>query len=761
MRLGHFLIPLAIAGSLVWPFGTAQASNPCCKMVSIGVPGANITLDGVGNPSEWAGAGPATNVGPPTMNAPSGTITVLHKADGLYFLIVVNDSSFDPSDAINIRFDMDHSGGATPDNDDFGVLILRNGQATWGPAKDSPATWGPVAAGTVGVTSGASTWTAEFHLPTGAPSGLQISGAPIAVYFNFLDADQALGNNSDKYAQWPPAPMGNLDEMLDTIPDQWADLIFDPKTTFPDLDVKDVRRFDAGPGSYYSLSYSAANSFQAEVANPGGTVIADASNVRINLYLAARGIGESWHRLDKTTVLNNDCADTSANWPWSTVLAKTDVCSGNTPLPDISTTSLNNVIANTAKYTIQKGVDRIGNDPLTSPLTIPNTTDTDYSVNDWQLDSTQDPFFVQVTMNNNTYDRGHECMLAEAIFPNDPNPNNNTHQVNMEFLSTPGGGMRRFPFSLGWAGFGKYDPAAGKQMVLQVARHNMDERFRFTLPGLKETHANTFVADLKGQLSLPVQAQLQAPPADAIGKTLKENLVVPPKAGGQAGKPESGLPPVYVKVTPDSTLWIVSYSLNDKDEQFVSLDRDNKLLHSGPAGIPDQRVRGYDDSKGVRLVRSARLGELVMSFDGFKTGFGIAEGVQVKVPHDAEYLALAVNDVLGHYNDNGGTGYRVKILVRPQPVVAELAAREIVRRAVTPAAAAPAASFRPEKLEMTPILDVIPRVCVSGYEDINQKRVVHGQPKELFRYVGDVCWGILNVMASEEPREEKGDTPPR
>ena len=86
--------------------------------------------------------------------------------------------------------------------------------------------------------------------------------------------------------------------------------------------------------------------------------------------------------------------------------------------------------------------------------------------------------------------------------------------------------------------------------------------------------------------------------------------------------------------------------------------------------------------------------------------------------------------------------------------------REIARRAMTPVAA-PLSRGEPEKPHMVPILDVIPQVCVSGYEDIDQKRVVHGQAKELFRYVGNVCWGVLNVMASKRPPPQKGDPLPR
>src|SRR6266436_3048895 len=108
MRIGQSLIPLAIAAALFWPPATAQASNPCCKMISIGVPNANITLDGTASVGEWAGAGPATIVGAGPLD---GTITELHKADGLYFLFVINDSTNNQADTINMRFDIDHSGG--------------------------------------------------------------------------------------------------------------------------------------------------------------------------------------------------------------------------------------------------------------------------------------------------------------------------------------------------------------------------------------------------------------------------------------------------------------------------------------------------------------------------------------------------------------------------------------------------------------------------------------------------------------------------
>lgn len=780
MRIRLHMTPALLSAVTIFaPLTILQAHNPCCTAVSLGVPGAVISLNGTAEAGEWAGAGPAIAVG--GVSPLNGSITLLHKADGIYFLAVIMDSTNNNNDAFNIRFDIDNSGGGSPDADDFGVTILRSGQATWGPANQDPGTWVNVAAGNVGVTSGASSWTVEFHLPTGPPSNLALSTGTIGVYFNFYDADNAFGANSAKYSQWPPAPMGDPNALLDQNPDQWAELVFDPKTTFPDVSVTTERRGDAGPSNYYSINYQGINSFEAEVVNPGGTVINDATNVRINLYLAARGIGESWHRMDTNAVLTADCG--LATWP-STVVAQTAVCSGASPLPDISTTSINDVVANTAKYTIQNGLtmNRTGG----TAVTIPGVSDTFYPVIDWNTTPAQDPFFQSVTVNGSTYNRAHECMLAEAIVPNDPNPGNNTAQVNMNFIGLPGTNFIKTHFSLGWYGFAKYDPNAGKAMYLQVSRRNMDDRFQFELAGAKQTQGNAYVAELKGRDSLDLTASIKATSVDVLGKTLKENLMVPPKAGGAVMRPRHGWfncnkPPVWVKVPSNSTLWIVNYSLDDKDVQFVDLDGKGPLPPAGPAGLPPSRVP--PDSRRL-LVPGARLGELVLSFDGFKTGIGIAEGAQIQVPANVSYLALAINDYAGGYRDNTGTGFRVKIIERPPAApAAELPASRVLRTAMArpaaieatsaavaaPAATAAAAGNQTPATAVSegppyraiPVLDVLPQLCVAGYEDIAQKRPITGTEHELFRYIGNVCWGVLNVMPEGRPKPDRADVAPR
>jgi hypothetical protein len=59
-----------------------------------------------------------------------------------------------------------------------------------------------------------------------------------------------------------------------------------------------------------------------------------------------------------------------------------------------------------------------------------------------------------------------------------------------------------------------------------------------------------------------------------------------------------------------------------------------------------------------------------------------------------------------------------------------------------------------------PILNVIPRVCVDGYEDTGQKRPVKGTQEELYRYIGNVCWGVINVLPKVQAKPDKGDKVP-
>jgi hypothetical protein len=766
-RLRIYSVILAL---LLWPGLLLHAANPI--VASLGSTGPAPTMDGTEGGGEWAGASPAINVA--STSPLHGSLRVLHRADGLYFIAIIADNSINDNDQFNLRFDIDHSRGAI-DGDDFGVVIRRGGTANWGPANADPATWAAVPGVNFGVTSAPTQWIAEFHLPIGAPSGLSIPASStclpskascIGFYFNFYDVDNAFGTPSAKYAQFP-TPAG--DTLIDGDPSQWADLLFDPATTFPNLQVLDVRTLNADP---YKINYAGVNSFEVQIRNPGGTVFPNASNVRINLYMGALGIGEPWHRLDTNGILTADCNGAAAAWNSLVLPTKTDVCNGtapgSAPLPDISTLTTTAVADNTAKYTIQNGLTmaRTGS---SDNLTINAGPATFYPTLDWNTTPAQDNFFQLINDSmGHPKNRQHECVMAEVLFPNDPNNGDNTIQRNLDFFGTPGTMLIKRIFSLGPFAFGKYDPNVGKKMFLQVSRQNMDQSFQFKLEGLQQLPNDTYVAELKGTNSLSVTADITAPSATSLGKTIKENLMVPARAGEELGEKHhwwcpfhrASDNPVNVNVTPGSVLWIVNYSLNANDVQTVDVDGSGPLPDAGPFGLPQSAAPG----RTPLLVPSARIGELVLSFDDFKTGVGIGNGVEVRVPAGANHLSLAINDSHKGYDGHKGTGFRVKIVERAaasasvQPTSRrETAAMRVPSNSFLSAQVASQGPGETRGIRVVPIDNLLPQACVSGYEDSGTKRTIGGQPTEMYRYIGNVCFVIRAITADQQPRLESGD----
>src|SRR5260370_14550612 len=485
--------------------GTGVRGNATNVINSKGFPpGTTVSLTGV-DPI-WATAGPATTIA----GAPSGSLTILHTPDSIYFLAVVNDTSSDPSDAFTLRFAV----GADCSTD-FGVIVPRSaatgGTPTWGLNCQGELGWASVPVANFGVQDNGTNWVVEFKLPIALPGGPTIAFAqPLGFAFAFCD-----GSAFCAYNPWPAG--ASIHD-----PATWGQIVFDPKTTFADLSVLDIHTNHVNPDHIFLNP--GLNSFQVEVKNPGGTTVPDAKNVRINLYLAARGIGEPWHRFDTASILNTDCSAPTFN---EDVLHKADVCSGNSPQPDIETTTIASVVANTALYTVRNPVSRTGGDGIT----VSAGTQQFVPVVDWALTVAQNAFFVPVTVNGNSYDRSHSCLLAQVISPSDPNSSNDTVQVNMDFVVPIAGQRKLLPFSLAPARFKKYDPNVGKKMFLQVAPRNMDERFQFQLEALNQLPSGGYEADLKDTASVPVSAVMVAPPPDTQGKTLKENLVLPPRAG--------------------------------------------------------------------------------------------------------------------------------------------------------------------------------------------------------------------------------------
>lgn len=733
---------LSVAGSL-----HAHNTNPMPWIVpSPGVVSATtITIDG--SDADWPSSAtsfPIADYGAVSsvIAALSATAKVLHKADGVYLFLTIADASQNNNDSIQIRFDVNHNGSSAPEVGDWGIGVRRNGQVHWGAATVDPAEWTAPPAGTAAVTPTASSWSAEVKIPTGAPTGIDLTAKIIGVYFQIYDIDQAFGDANAKYTQWPAPPAMTVDALFDTTPINWGNYEFDLATTFPDIRVTDIRNTYDGPENYRKISHMEDNTFNVTLNNPGGAVAVPVpTNARINLYLAARGIGEPWHRLDEASVIDADCA--AATWPF-TAIAKSNVCSGTVSLDDISAASISDVVNNTAKYTTKDNVFRVGGQSISIPVGTNH-----FDILDWDTTPAQDDFYKEVVVNSNTYRRQHQCMMAEAIVPGDPNPGNNTAQVNLDFICVPGAQKKKLALSLGWAGFGKYDPARGKAMHLQlVTRNTKDDRWKFDLEakGVKQVGAQAWIAHIQGKESLAVELGVIAPPEESLGRPIKRNLKVPPQAGGDQpnASKRSGLQPVYVKVNPNTTIQIVNFSHEHHDEQFVDLDDAQKEFRpNGPAGyLPEKLLEKY--GRKNLIAPNLPLGALIGSFDNFKKTFLVAEGVQVAVPKGATHLAFGINDFNGQFADNAGTGFRVKVmeLARQQAFLDD--AVRYASSLIVPEANAMSRLIVPEAKPI-PIQDVMPTLCLQGYEETDHIRVVGDGKRRLIRYIGNVCWGLLNV----------------
>ncbi len=201
------------------------------------IPGASITFDGTENDAEWAGAASFSidynNSGTHPLTA---EVKAFYKSDGIYLLIVTSDatkignsdSDKTDNDWVRVYFDINHSGGAAATSTDWGIAILRNGQATWGSADLTPPWSTEVLEANLGVTSN-STWTIEVRLPADDPSGLDVSTDTVGIYFCLYNEALATQSASKKFTHWPEPTDWNVTPPL--TPDDWGNFIL----TKPDI----------------------------------------------------------------------------------------------------------------------------------------------------------------------------------------------------------------------------------------------------------------------------------------------------------------------------------------------------------------------------------------------------------------------------------------------------------------------------------------------------------------------------------------------
>lgn len=765
------ILLLSIALAAVQAAPPAGAHAPGQILASPGVTSV-IDVTNTADLGEWTAEVPVPLIIDNT-HPNTAEIYALHRSDGIYIRAEIDDDSHAGTDAIFIYLDLIHDAGAPLDGNDWGISVQRNGVATMGPADVEPSLWldfasFPGAAFSLSPdASTADVWVVEMKIPNGALDGshtldFTIDGGRIGALIQIFSAFEFGDPLEATYNQWPDNPgiadpdcvdIAPPDTPLNDCPKFWGNYEFDPATTFPDLMLTDVRNNWNGPDHYTEISHTQLNRFQAEIDNPGGTLVPDASDVRVNFYIAPIGIGAKWRRLDQLSVLQGDCANLPGGSDWPAVdfsgVPKTDVCSDTAPHPDVETHvgNIAGIIADTVDYTVNEGVTRVGGESQT----FAGGTNAFYDVLEWSTIPDQDTIYSNPQLD-------HQCVKAEVIFEADPNKTNNDIWRNMNFVCLPNFQTLTFNFTLGWAGFAFYDPDMGKEMILHVDLQNMDKGWGFELQGVKRVADFSYVAKLQGKRTLRAAAVFKAPPGEPFGRTLKENLVVPPKAGGRLRqfKPPTGEAPVYVRIDGGSELLIANYTFGSDDHQYVDLDGQGKLLPpNGPTGLSLPHLERFLDKVGEKfrllLAPRAPLGALVGSFDNFKTAFIVGDGVQILSPSNATHLALAINGVIGLYDDNAGSGFRVKVIERSKGRTAD------VRLDLVGAAEAQ----EPPRLVATPIADVMPTACVQGYERINRTQVIGGKKHDLLRFIGDVCWGVINVFPRDRSdKPDQGDPGP-
>ena len=278
----------AHSGDLIQSAGTASAID--------------VTTVDVSDVTEWTTAG-ATEFNIDNAHPNTAHVYAVHRSDGIYLRIEISDDTPNNGDTLKIYFDLAHDGGASLNGNDWGVEITRDGvNKKWGDATVNSASWSNIPAADVGMTAALSAdpWIVELRLPQGTISPPNthtldfaqkngctgVNAGCIGIYFQIFSALENFTDPfSTTYNQWPNPAMETI---LDTNPGSWGNYEFDALTTFPDVAVTGVRNGYSTSENYYKISHLDTNRFQVRLNNSGGTAIPNASNVRVNLYLAAR-----------------------------------------------------------------------------------------------------------------------------------------------------------------------------------------------------------------------------------------------------------------------------------------------------------------------------------------------------------------------------------------------------------------------------------------------------------------------------------------
>ena len=179
--------------------------------------------------------------------------------------------------------------------------------------------------------------------------------------------------------------------------------------------------------------------------------------------------------------------------------------------------------------------------------------------------------------------------------------------------------------------------------------------------GLKPIGNGWYSIQLKPNETTRVEVEMTGGTMPHPGKEYK----VSPRAGGRFGNPPSGDKAVPIPVKPGMTVTIVAEGLISVDRTRPSLFH-KEYARNGPDGFVAKEPRGEYllNAKGA-YAGSEHVGALIGSFDEFKTAFKIGGTSTFLVPDKVTTLWLAVNDVVGQYDDNSGKGFKVTAILTP------------------------------------------------------------------------------------------------
>ena len=148
----------------------------------------------------------------------------------------------------------------------------------------------------------------------------------------------------------------------------------------------------------------------------------------------------------------------------------------------------------------------------------------------------------------------------------------------------------------------------------------------------------------------------------------RQKAQVAPKAGGSVQRPRpdgavatgGGQDPVRIEARPGDRLHIMASG-------SVDIDAAGPIGGAGPEGrdVSKEIPEGRFLLSGERPSRVG--GALIGSYDNFATSFVVGPELTLEVPDQAQGLSLAVNDVVGGFGDNAGSGFAVEVSTLPAP----------------------------------------------------------------------------------------------